>query len=165
MGVRKTSCLRGFPITSRSTLTRRQLYALKGSSMHGPENMLVSLTPLRSLWQAHQLLNKLSPLRHHSLPLQVHSPSNPSSPIHPFPPKCYRRHLHQSRGRLGAWVSRGNRPLVAIIGSVSTYLLLWLITLVPVIVCRHLPPSAPSVDVPMTSIYVCVFWTLLPPSI
>ena len=78
---------------------------------------------------------------------------------------CHRRHLHQSRGRLGVWVSCGNRPLVVIIGSVSTYLLLWLMTLVPAIVCHHLPPSAPSVDVPVTSTYVCVFWTLLPPSI
>ena len=75
---------------------------------------------------------------------------------------CYHWHLHQSRGRLGAWVSCGNQPLVAIIGSVSTYLLLWLMTLVLVIVCRHLPPSPPLVDVPVTSTYVCVFWTLLP---
>ena len=83
------------------------------------------------------------------------------------PPKdlCHRWHLHQSRGRLGAWVSRGNQPLAMIIGSASTYLLLWLMTLVPVIVCRHLPPLAPSVDVPVTSTYVCVFWTLLPPSV
>ena len=79
--------------------------------------------------------------------------------------RCHRRHLHRSRGRLGAWVSCGNRPLVAIIGSVSMYPLLWLMTLVPVIVCRHLPPSPPSFDVPVTSTYVCVFWTLLPPSI
>ena len=79
--------------------------------------------------------------------------------------RCHRWHLHQSRGRLGARVSRGNQPLGAIIGSVSTYLLLRLMTLVLVIVCRHLPPSAPSIDVPVTSTYVCVFWTLLPPSI
>ena len=78
---------------------------------------------------------------------------------------CHRWHLHQSRGRLGAWVSCGNQPLVVIIGSVSTYLLLWLMTPVPVIVCRHPPPSAPSVNVPVTSTYVCVFWMLLPPSI
>ena len=78
---------------------------------------------------------------------------------------CHRWHLHQSRGRLGARVSRGKQPLVVIIGSVSTYLLLWLMTPVPVIVCRHLPPSAPSADVPVTSTYACVFWTLLPPSI
>jgi hypothetical protein len=78
---------------------------------------------------------------------------------------CHRWHLHQSRGRLGAWVSCGNQPLGAIIGSVSTYLLLWLITLVLAIVCCHLPPSAPSIDVPVTSTYICVFWTLLPPSI
>ena len=78
---------------------------------------------------------------------------------------CHHWHLHQSRGRLGAWVSRGNQPLVVIIGSVSTYLHLWLMTLVPVIACHHLPPLAPSVDVPVTSTYVCVFWTLLPPSI
>ena len=78
---------------------------------------------------------------------------------------CHRWHLHQSRGRLGAWVSRGNQPLGAIIGSVSTYLLLWLITLVLAIVCRHLLPLAPSADVPVTSTYVCVFWTLPPPSI
>ena len=79
--------------------------------------------------------------------------------------RCHRWHLHQSRGRLGAWVSRGNQPLIVIIGSVSTYPLLWPMTPVPVIVCRHLPPSAPSVDVPVTSTYTCVFWTLLPPSI
>ena len=78
---------------------------------------------------------------------------------------CHRWHLHQSRGRLGAWVSRGNQPLAVIIGSVSTYLLLWLMTLVPVIVCRHLPPLAPSIDVPVTSTYVCVFWMLPPPSV
>ena len=78
---------------------------------------------------------------------------------------CHRRHLHQSRGRLGARISHGNRPLVVIIGSVSMYPLLWLMTLALVIVCRHLPPSAPFTDVPVTSTYVCVFWTLPPPSI
>ena len=78
---------------------------------------------------------------------------------------CYRWHLHQSRGRLGAWVSRGNQPLVAITSSVSTYLLLWLTILAPVTVWRRLPPSAPSTDVPVMSTYVCVFWTLPPPSV
>jgi hypothetical protein len=34
---------------------------------------------------------------------------------------CYCRHLHQSRGRLGAWVSRGNRPWKVTLGSVSMY--------------------------------------------
>ena len=98
----------------------------------------------------------------------THRPSNNNSDTPEIPTSCHtchRWHLHQSRGRLGAWVSRGNQPLVVIIGSVSTYLLLWLMTLVPVTVCRHLLPSAPSVDVPVTSTYVCVFWTLLPPSI
>ena len=85
-----------------------------------------------------------------------------ATPAHTY---CHRRHLHQPRGQLGAWVSRGNRPLVVTIDSVSMYLLLWLMTLAPVIVCRHLPPSAPSIDVPVTSTYVCVFWTLLPPSV
>ena len=79
--------------------------------------------------------------------------------------ECHHRHLHQSRGWLGAWVSHGNRPLVVITSSVSTYLPLLLMTPAPVIVCHHPPPSAPSVDVPVTSLYVCMFWTLLPPSI
>ena len=78
---------------------------------------------------------------------------------------CHCQHLHQLRGQLGAWVSHGNWPLVAIISSVSMYLCLLLMTLASVIVCRHPPPLALSDDVPLTSPYVCVFWTLPPPSI
>ena len=78
---------------------------------------------------------------------------------------CHCQHLHQSRGRLGVWVSRGNRPLIVITSSVSTYLRLSLMTPAPVTVCCHPPPLAPSIDVPVTSPYVCVFWTLLPLSI
>ena len=78
---------------------------------------------------------------------------------------CHRQHLHQSRGRLGAWVSRGNWPLVVITSSVSTYLPLSLMTPAPVTVCRHPPPLVPSINVLVTSLYVCVFWTLPPPSI
>jgi hypothetical protein len=76
---------------------------------------------------------------------------------------CYRRHLHQSRGRLGAWVSRGNRPQKETLGSVSMYPLVLLTSLVVVTVCRPLPPSPLFDDVPMTSTYVCVFWTLVFP--
>jgi ATP-dependent DNA helicase PIF1 len=76
---------------------------------------------------------------------------------------CYRRHLHQSRGRLGAWVSRGNRPQKETLGSVSMYPLVLLTSLVAVTVCRPLPPSPLFDDVPMTSTYVRVFWTLVSP--
>ena len=77
--------------------------------------------------------------------------------------RCYRRHLHQSRGRLGAWVSRGNRPQKETLGSVSMYPLVLLTSLAAVIVCRPLPPSPLFDDVPVTSTYVCVFWTLVSP--
>ena len=80
-----------------------------------------------------------------------------------FQMMCYRRHLHQSRGRLGAWVSRGNRPQKETLGSVSMYPLMLVIRLVDVIVRRLLPPSPPLDDVPVTSTYVCVFWTLVSP--
>jgi hypothetical protein len=76
---------------------------------------------------------------------------------------CYRRHLHQSRGRLGAWVSRGNRPQKETLGSVSMYPPVLVTRLVDVIVCAPLPPLLPLDDAPMTSTYVCVFWTLVSP--
>ena len=77
--------------------------------------------------------------------------------------RCYRRHLHQSGGRLGAWVSRGNRPQKETLGSVSMYPLVLVTCPVDVIVCVPLPPLLPLDDVPMTSTYVCVFWTLVSP--
>jgi hypothetical protein len=77
--------------------------------------------------------------------------------------KCYRRHLHQSRGRLGAWVSRGNRPQKETLGSVSMYPLVLVTRLAAVTVCRPLPRSPLFDDVPMTSTYVRVFWTLVSP--
>ena len=79
--------------------------------------------------------------------------------------KCHHRHLHQSRGWLGAWVSCGNQPLEVTTSSVSMYLPLLLMTPAPVTGCRHPPLSAPSTDVPVTSPYVCMFWTLLLPFI
>ena len=82
-----------------------------------------------------------------------------------MPLHCHCWHLHQSRGRLGAWVSRGNWPLVVITSSVSMYLPPSLTILAPVAVCCPPPPLAPSVDVPVMSPYVCMFWTILPPSI
>ena len=91
------------------------------------------------------------------LTLQAHTPHTHSI--------CHRWHLYQSREQLGTWVSRGNWPLVVITSSVSTYLPLSLMTPALVTVCRHPPLLAPSVDVPVTSPYVCVFWMLLPPSI
>jgi hypothetical protein len=61
---------------------------------------------------------------------------------------CYHRHQHQSRGRLGAWVSRGNQPQKVTLGSVSMYPLVLLIGLVAVTVCRPLPLSPlPNDDV------------------
>ena len=74
---------------------------------------------------------------------------------------CYRRHLHQPRGQLGAWVSRGNRPQKETSASVSMYPLMLLTSLVVVIVCRPRPPSPPPNDLPMMSTYICVFWTLV----
>ena len=76
---------------------------------------------------------------------------------------CYRRHLHQSRGQLGVWVSRGNRPQKETLGSVSMYPLVLVTCLVDVIVCAPLSPLLPLDDVPVTSTYVCVFWTLVFP--
>jgi hypothetical protein len=76
---------------------------------------------------------------------------------------CYRRHLHQSRGRLGAWVSRGNRPQKETLGSVSMYPPVLLTHLVAVIACHPPLPSSLFDDVPMTSTYVRVFWTLVSP--
>jgi hypothetical protein len=78
---------------------------------------------------------------------------------------CYRRHLHQSTGRLGAWVSRGNRPQKETLGSVSMYPLVSLTRLVVVTVCLPLPPLLPLDDVPMTSTYICVFWMLVFPPV
>ena len=74
---------------------------------------------------------------------------------------CYHWHLHQSRGRLGAWVSYGNRPPKVTLGSVSMYPLVSLMGLVAVTVCLPLLPLPPLDDVPMTSTYVCVFWMLV----
>ena len=47
---------------------------------------------------------------------------------------CHRRHLHQSRGQLGAWVSCGNRPQKETSASVSMYPLALLTSLVVVTV-------------------------------
>jgi hypothetical protein len=43
------------------------------------------------------------------------------------------------------------------------YPLVLVTRLVDVIVCAPLPPLLPLDDVPMTSTYVCVFWTLVSP--
>jgi hypothetical protein len=43
------------------------------------------------------------------------------------------------------------------------YPLVLVTRLVDVIVCRLPLPSPPLDDVPVTSIYVCVFWTLVSP--
>ena len=84
----------------------------------------------------------------------------PTRPVSPSP-GCYRRHQHQSRGRLGAWVSRGNRPQKETLGSVSMYPLVLLTSLVAVTVCHPPLPSLLFYDMPMTSTYICMFWTLV----